>query len=256
MEAIIFILFGLIFGSFLNVVIYRVPLRKSIVSPGSYCPKCNHAVRFYDNIPVISYILLRGKCRYCKTRISMIYPIVELFTSFSFYLAWISFGTQLVYTIFSLIFLCLIISLALIDLKHMILPDEMTIGGSVVFFIYSFFNPNLSTLNGILTGIGAFVIFWGIYIFYLKVRKMEGLGQGDIKMVLLLGLFLGVDKFIVTLLIASFLGLIVGIVVIIIKKKNFQYALPFGTFLSIGGYISLFWGDYILSNILCFYQNI
>ena len=253
METIAVILFGLIFGSFLNVVIYRVPIGKSVVTPGSFCTKCGKHVRFFDNIPVLSYIFLKGRCRYCKAKISIMYPLIELFTSFTFYLTWISFSESILYTVFSLIFLCLMIALSIIDLKHMILPDEMTVGGSILFFIFSFFNPTVRTVDALLTGSAAFLLFWGIYFFYLKVRKIEGLGQGDIKMVLLLGLFLGVNKFIVAVLIASLSGLIVGVFIILTRKKNFQYALPFGTFLGLGSYISLFWGNYLLGKILLLY---
>jgi len=254
LEEVIFVSFGLIFGSFLNVLIYRLPLEQSIVMPGSHCTKCGVDIKFYDNIPVLSYIILLGKCRNCRTRISLRYPIVELITSFTFLFAYLEFGQSLIYTFFSIIFLCMMIALAFIDFDHMILPDGITIGGSILFFIFSFFNPITPTINLIITGAVAFLLFWGIYFFYLKVRKLEGLGQGDIKMVLLMGLFLGVNKFIIAVLLASFLGLLTGVVLIIFKKKSLQHALPFGTFLGIGSYISLFKGEIFLQTILQLYN--
>jgi leader peptidase (prepilin peptidase)/N-methyltransferase len=254
MEEIILIIFGLVVGSFLNVVIYRVPLGKSIITPRSHCPSCAGLIKFYDNIPVVSYILLRGKCRHCKARISLVYPSVEAFTAFSFWLSYVYFGQQPLYTTASILFICLLLSLALIDLKHMILPLEITIGGAAVFLIYSFFNPVISPLEAFGTAMGAALVFAAMYYFYLKFRNIEGLGQGDIWMMLLLGSFLGLNKLVIAVLLASFSGLLVGMFFIIFKKKNLKLALPFGTFLSLGSYISLFWGNEILRSIQSIYR--
>ncbi len=254
-EAILIIILGLIFGSFLNVVIYRLPLGKSIVKPRSFCTNCGKTVKFYDNIPVLSYIFLLGKCRYCKSPISAQYPAVEIFTAFSFLFAYMSAEYGPVHLLFTIIFLMVMISLSLIDLKHMILPNELTIGGSILFFIYAFFNPEVDTLEAIVTAGVVTLAFALIYVFYIKIRKIEGLGQGDIKMVFLLGIFLGAKKLVVTILLASVSGLIVGIFIIILKKKDLKYALPFGTFLGIGGYIAYFFGNRILEIINSFYPN-
>ncbi|MGE5343115.1 MAG: prepilin peptidase [Candidatus Omnitrophota bacterium] len=243
----VFIILGLIVGSFLNVVIYRLPLEQSIVRPRSHCPACGASIKFYDNIPVISYLILMGKCRNCRTRISLFYPMVELFTAFTFWFSYVMFKDLTHgYVIFAIVFLCLLFILALIDLRHMILPLELTIGGAVVFLIYSFFNPVLSPLNAFGSAFGGMAAFAAIYFFYLKVRKIEGLGQGDIWMMLLLGSFLGVNKLVITILTASLAGLLVGLFFIFFRKKNLRMALPFGTFLGLGGYISLFWGENIL----------
>ena len=246
MEEIVLIVLGLIVGSFLNVVIYRLPLDKSIVTPRSSCPSCGKIIRFYDNIPVLSYIFLAGKCRYCKTKISPIYPLVEILTALSFWLAGLFFGATPVYMVFAILFLCLLLALALIDMQHMILPLEMTIGGAVVFLAYSFFNPFLTPIVAFATAAGAALAFAGIYFFYLKFRKIEGLGQGDIWMMLMLGAFLGIDKLVIAVLSASFFGLLVGLFFIIFRKKDLKMALPFGTFLSLGSYIALFWGNELL----------
>lgn len=255
METIIVILFGLIVGSFLNVVIHRVPLEKSVVTPGSHCPSCGNAIRFYDNIPVLSFIILWGKCRRCKTPIKVRYPLVELFTAFSFWLAYgFYFEAHPVYSGFTALFLCLLIALALIDLAHQILPNELTLGGAAVFLAYAFFNPLLTPVNAIATALGSALVFAALYFFYVKVRKIEGLGQGDIKMMLLLGAFLGVDRLVIAVLLASFSGLLVGLFFIIFKKKNLQLKLPFGTFLSLGAYISHFWGPDILRAIRSLYM--
>lgn len=253
MEEIIAIILGLIFGSFLNVVIYRLPLEKSIVKPGSYCPGCGVPIKFYDNIPVLSYFLLAGKCRRCKGEISLRYPMVEIFTALTFWLSYFYFGVDLVYAAFTCLFLCLLITLALIDLWHMILPDELTLGGAVVFLIYSFFNPRLTAVDAFATAFGAALVLLGLYYFYLKVKKIEGLGFGDIKMVLLLGAFLGLDRMLVAIIIASLSGLLVGLFFIIFKGKDLKLKLPFGTFLGIGSYVSVFWGPQILRALKSLY---
>jgi len=254
MEEIILVVLGLILGSFLNVVIYRLPLEKSIIKPRSSCPSCGKIIRFYDNIPIFSYIFLAGKCRQCKSRISVIYPLVEALTGLSFWLSWIYFGNTPIYAGFVILFVCILLVLAMIDYIHMILPLELTIGGAVVFLIYSFFNPFLTPIDAFSTAILAALAFAGLYFFYLKVRKLEGLGQGDIWMMLLLGSFLGIHKLVIALLLASFSGLIVGLFFIIFQKKDLKMPLPFGTFLSLGSYISLFWGDNILRIIQSIYR--
>jgi leader peptidase (prepilin peptidase)/N-methyltransferase len=254
MEEVTIILMGFIFGSFLNVVIYRLPLKKSIVIPGSRCPSCGKIIRFYDNIPLLSYIILGGKCRNCKTKISLIYPAVELFTAFSFWLTYVYFKHLPVYAGFNALFLCLLIALALIDYKHQILPNELTLGGAVIFLIYAFFNPIITPVNAFISAFGAALFFAGIYFFYLKVRKIEGLGQGDIKMILLLGAFLGTHKLAIAIFLASFAGLVVGLFFIIFKGKDLKMKLPFGTFLSLGSYISVFWGHHIIRAIQSIYR--
>lgn len=249
-ETIIAVILGFIFGSFLNVVIHRLPLGKSIVKPGSHCPACEKPVKFYDNIPVLSYIVLKGKCRHCKTRISLRYPAVELFTAGSFWLSYFYFYRyDPVYAAFTALFLCLLIALALIDYDHRILPDELTLGGAVVFLIYAFFNPLLTPVNALAAAFGSALVFTGLYFFYLKVRKIEGLGQGDIKMMLLLGAFLGSHKLVIAVLIASIAGLLVGVFYILFKGKDLKLKLPFGTFLSFGSYISLLWGADVFESI-------
>jgi len=246
METALTVVFGLIIGSFLNVVIHRLPLGENVVFPPSHCPHCRADIPFYHNIPLLSYLILKGRCHSCRAPISAQYPLVEGFCAFSFWLTWRFFGLSLV-AVFSAVFICLLITLAAIDLKHMILPDELTLGGSVLFFIYSFFNPAVGQLDALLSGLGAALLFSGFFFFYLKVRKIEGLGFGDVKMVLLMGLFLGLNRLVVAIFLASFSGLLVGVFFMVFRKKNLRFALPFGPFLSLGSYIALFWGDDILS---------
>jgi leader peptidase (prepilin peptidase)/N-methyltransferase len=246
METALTVIFGLIIGSFLNVVIHRLPLGENIVFPPSHCPHCRTDIPFYHNIPLLSYLLLRGRCHSCRGRISPQYPLVESFCAFSFWLTLRSFGLTL--SGFSTaVFICLLITLAAIDLKHMILPDELTLGGAALFFAYSFFNPVVGQLDAVLSGLGAALLFSGFYFFYLKVRKLEGLGFGDVKMVLLMGLFLGLQRLVVAIFLASLAGLLVGIFFMVFKNKNLKFALPFGPFLSLGSYIALFQGPAILA---------
>lgn len=247
MEEIVLIILGLVTGSFLNVVIYRLPLQKSIVRPRSFCPACHKPIPFHDNIPVISFVFLRGKCRWCGARISFRYPLVEIFTAFSFWLCYQQFGVSPLYTAASIVFVSLLIALALIDLEHMILPDGLTLGGGVVFLIFAFFHPVISTLDAFATAFGSALVFTGFYFFYLKVRKIEGLGFGDVKMMILLGAFLGVKKMVIAIFLASVSGLLVGLLIIVLKRKNLKMALPFGTFLSLGAFVSLFWGESVLT---------
>ncbi len=249
MGQIFIVIFGLIIGSFLNVVIIRLPQKISLYKPGSYCPKCKTPIKFYHNIPVISYLLLMGKCKSCKAKISLQYPLVEITTALSFLLIYDFWRYYPVQGIFTGLFIAIIIVLGLIDLKHMILPDELTLGGTIIFLTYSFFNPiNYPTpLDSFISGFGAALVFTIIYFYYLKVRQLEGLGFGDVKMMLLLGAFLGIQKLVITILLASFSGLIVGLYFVIFKKKNLKFALPFGTFLSLGSIIAVFWGIPILN---------
>ena len=246
MEAALTFVFGLIIGSFLNVVIHRLPLGENVVFPPSHCPLCKADIPFYHNIPLLSYILLLGRCRFCRGRISPQYPLVEGFCAFGFWLAVHRFGLA-PHAAAAAVFICLLIALAAIDLKHMILPDELTLGGAVFFFVYSFFNPQVGQLEAVLAGLGGALFFAVLYYVYLKVRKIEGLGFGDVKMALFMGLFLGPLRLAVAIFLASLSGLLVGIFFIVFKKKDLKLALPFGPFLSLGSFASLFWGDTVLA---------
>ncbi len=238
---------GLITGSFLNVVIYRLPLEQSVVKPRSACPACGNTLKFYENIPVLSYIIQRAKCRNCSAPISIQYPLIELATGAIFVSSVIYLKDfPLHYSAAAAIFVTILLALAIIDYRHMILPDEMTIGGGVAFLLYSFINPVTGPLDAFIAAISGAVGFMAILIFYLKIRKIEGLGWGDVKMMLLLGGFLGIEKMIVTIMAASFSGLLAGLIIMVVKRQNLQMKLPFGTFLSLGAFIAMIYGDKIL----------
>ena len=256
METIIIIAcFGLAWGSFLNVVIYRLPLRMSLFRPSSSCPHCKEKIKFYDNIPVLSFLLLRGKCRHCQGRISLRYPLVELLTAVCFLLLY--FQHSLSFFFFaSCLFAGALIALGFIDFYHQILPDEITLPGLLLALVYSLFRQDLNlrqALIGAVAGAGFLLI---IYVAYYLLRKKEGLGLGDVTMMLLIGAFLGWRQAFFTLILASFVGALVGIFIIFFKKKDFQYSLPFGTFLAPAAFAALLWGERIISAYLSLFKNL
>jgi leader peptidase (prepilin peptidase) / N-methyltransferase len=247
------VLFGLIIGSFLNVVIYRLPRGQSVARPRSRCPECLTPIPWYRNIPVLSFVLLGGRCAYCRKPISWRYPLVEAFTAFSFWMAVERFGFT-PHGLAAAVFLSLLIALGLIDLEHQILPDPLTLGGAALFSAYSFINPEVSPLNALGSALGSALLFYGLLLAYLKLRKIEGLGMGDVKMMLLLGAFLGYERLIIAIFLASLSGLLVGLWLIAFRHKNLRTALPFGTFLSLGAFAALFWGRTLLAAMQSFFS--
>ena len=244
-------LFGALIGSFLNVCIHRLPRGTSIVWPASACPTCGRALSWFENIPIVSYAFLRGRCRTCRTPISSRYPIVEALTAAMFGLAWWYYGpTPLVAS--RIVFGCMLIVLFAIDLEHHLLPNVITIPGIVIGFLFSVINDPgwKSSLIGIVVGGGVlYVIAEGYY----RVRHEEGLGMGDVKMLALIGAFLGWPLTLLSLMIASIAGTIIGIALIATGRGTMKYALPFGTFLAIGAAVSAAVGQAILDWYLRFW---
>ena len=239
------ILFGAIVGSFLNVCIYRIPKGESIATPGSHCPHCQRPIQFYDNIPLISYLLLRGKCRYCHHPISLQYPLVEGMTALSSFLLFNRFGISWTY-LFYFAFLASLIVITVIDLSHQIIPDVISLPGIGVGFIASFILPQLTWFNsllGILLGGGSLFV---VATMYQWLFKREGMGGGDVKLLAMIGAFLGWKSVILTILLGSLVGSIIGVMVMVMKGKDFKYAIPFGPFLSLGAALSLFYGERII----------
>jgi leader peptidase (prepilin peptidase)/N-methyltransferase len=243
--SIFFMVLGACVGSFLNVCIYRISEGKSIVFPKSFCPDCLRPIRFYDNIPIISYLILRGKCRDCHKKISYRYPVVELITALlSLFLFW-KYGLSFQY-FFAFVFVCTLIIITFIDLKHQIIPDIITLPGIPIFFLSTFFFIDVSFLDsilGILIGGGGFYL---IAIVYQFITKREGIGGGDIKLMAMLGVFLGWKSLLFILLVSSLLGSIVGISMMIVHGKDLKYAVPFGPFLSIAAVAYMFMGNYLM----------
>ena len=232
---------GAAIGSFLNVLIFRIPEGQSIVLPSSHCQNCGHAIRFYDNIPIISYLILRGECRDCHEKISVQYPVVEAVTALMSLLLLLKFGLSFKY-LSSFIFTCALIVITFIDLRHQIIPDVISLPGIPVFFFLAVFFMNLTvwdSLLGILIGGGC---LFAIAFLYEIITKREGMGGGDIKLLAMLGAFLGWKSLFFILFVSSLLGAIVGVSAMIIKGQDMKYAVPFGPFLSIAAVAYLFVG--------------
>lgn len=253
---------GLVIGSFLNVCIVRIPSGKSIVSPPSACPKCGAQIRPYDNIPVISWLLLGGKCRRCKTKISAIYPTVEMLTGLLFLGCYLAFGLS-VEALKWAIFSALMIVLVFTDLRERILPDVVNFSGFGIGLVLSLFTvptdgaalwlarrvfaypPPQAAISLADALLGAAVgsgLLWLVSEGYFRLRHREGMGLGDVKMMLLIGAFLGSKLTLLTILAGSVLGSIIGIAFIYASRKGSDYELPFGTFLGIAAVLVMFFG--------------
>ncbi|MDO8785270.1 MAG: prepilin peptidase [Syntrophales bacterium] len=240
---------GAVLGSFLNVCIYRIPEGRSIVFPSSHCPECRHPINPWDNIPLVSYLILRGRCRHCQGKISPQYPVVELITAVMALLLFWKFGLSLRF-LFSFIFTCSLIVITFIDLRHQIIPDLITLPGIPLFFLVAVFFMNIRVMEallGILLGGGVLYI---IAFLYELLKKREGMGGGDIKLLAMLGAFSGWKSLLFILLLSSSLGALVGITVMIIKGKDMKYAIPFGPFLSLAAVAYIFFGGYFLQFFL------
>jgi leader peptidase (prepilin peptidase)/N-methyltransferase len=264
-------LFGAIVGSFLNVVIHRVPLEESIVFPNSRCPSCSAAIAFYDNIPIFSYVILRGKCRGCKKGISLRYPAVELLTAVMFVaVAWHD-GLSAALP-FDLIFCSALLALVFIDSKHMILPNVITYPGMVFAVVARIALPLItggfhfddipSLTYGALEGVPIWVVsvvgaivgaligggsLWLMGWTWEKLRGIEAMGLGDVKMMFMVGAYLGWRLTILTMFIGVLSGSIIGIAMMARQgKKDMQLMLPFGVFLGLGAIASLLFGSYVV----------
>lgn len=225
-------IFGLLIGSFLNVVIHRVPRKESLVSPASRCPKCGNVLRWYDNIPVVSYAMLGGRCRRCRAPISIRYPLVELITAIVFVAHYVAFGWTPLLAV-RLLFGAALVALFAIDLEHHLLPDVITLPGIAVGLAASLFLPPglVESLIGLLIGGG---VLWLIGEAYYRYSGEEGMGGGDVKMLAMIGAFLGWKLVLVTLVLSSVAGSVLGLAIIAVKRGGMKYALPFGTFLALG----------------------
>ncbi len=237
--------FGGVIGSFLNVCIYRLPLQQSIVWPGSACPHCRRPLAWYENIPVVSFAVLAGKCRTCRAPIGIRYPIVEAITAAMFAAAWWYYGPGPLVAA-RLLFGCALIVLFAIDLEHHLLPNAITLPGIVVGFAFSLITEPgwVSSLLGILFGGG---LLYAMAEAYYRIRHEEGLGMGDVKMLAMVGAFLGWKLTVMTLMLASVSGSIIGLGLIVAKRGSMKYALPFGTFLALGAAAAATVGPAILT---------
>ena len=236
--------FGAIVGSFLNVCIYRLPRGMSIVWPASACPHCGRGLAWFENVPLLSYAVLRGRCRTCSGVISVRYPTVEALTAAMFALGWWYYGPGTLLAA-RLLFGCALIVLFAIDLEHQLLPNAITLPGIIVGFLFSLaVEPGwMASLIGIVVGGG---VLYLIAEAYYRLRHEEGLGMGDVKMLAMIGAFLGWKLTLVALMFASVSGSIIGIGLIAARRGSMSHALPFGTFLAIGAAVSATLGQQVL----------
>jgi leader peptidase (prepilin peptidase)/N-methyltransferase len=232
---------GLAVGSFLNVVIYRLPRGESLASPPSRCPKCGKRLSWFDNIPVVSWLVLAGKCRRCGAPISIQYPIVEAITAVAAVVVVLTTPVGVVLAS-RLVLTAILITLFVIDLELQILPNVITLPGIVVGFLFSLAGPPgpLASVVGILLGAG---VLYGIAAAYYLVRREEGMGMGDVKMLAMIGAFLGWRAVLLTLILSSFVGAIVGVALMTTKNEGLKYALPFGTFLALAAFAAMLFGE-------------
>lgn len=248
-------LLGSVIGSFLNVCVYRIPRNISIILPSSRCPSCNNPIYFYDNIPIISYILLRGRCRYCKEKISLKYPFIEFLNGALYINALWRFGSPLSwFLLVYFAFLSSLIVITFIDLEYQIIPDGITIPGILLALIFGstilpdpFSRSDLlgfkTSIIGILLGGG---LYYAIAVSGKAVFKKEAMGGGDIKLMAMVGGILGWKGVLLTTFIGSLLGSLIGISLILIKGKEWGIKIPFGPYLSLGAFLSLLLGEEIL----------
>ena len=244
-EVSIFI-FGLCIGSFLNVCIYRLPASKSIVHPRSMCSNCGTLIAAYDNIPVLSYLWLKGRCRHCQIKISLRYPMVELLGGLFALGTFLKFGLTLEALIYYLFFAALLI-VTFIDIDHRIIPNVITLPGIPICFAASFALPTINyreALLGILIGGGSlFLVAW----IYSLITKKEGMGGGDIKLLAMMGAIVGWQGVLFTIFLASLVGTLAGLAAMLQSRKGMKLAVPFGPFLSIGSITYIFFGTPLIT---------
>ena len=261
---VFYTLLGLIIGSFLNVCIYRIPLKKSIIRPGSGCPKCGTPIKPWDNIPVVSWFVLRGKCRSCKTPVSIQYPFVELLSGLAFFASAYVWGFDYPTTFVNSLFLAVVIVLVFIDYHHQILPNVLTIPGTILGILLSPFQdplfyqgvlevkaaaltglqnmPHVQPLGSIIGALFGGGLLYFVAFVYKRLRHRDGLGMGDVKMMMMVGAFLGYRLALLTIFAGAFIGSIVGVSMQLMGKANMQTKLAFGVFLGIAAAAALFLG--------------
>jgi len=248
----LFALAGLVVGSFLNVCIHRLPRRESLLWPASHCPACSRPLAWFENIPVVSWLVLRGRCRVCRAQISMMYQAIELTTAVLFAAMYAMHGIQPL-LVARVLFGCALVVLFVIDLRHRILPDLITLPGIAAGFGASLLLPPgpVASLLGIALGGG---ILFALSEAYYRLRGHEGLGMGDVKMLAMIGAFLGWRLVLVTLFLASFSGSLVGLVLIASGRGSLKSQLPFGAFLAASALVSAFGGAPLLTWYLSLYR--
>lgn len=239
---------GAAIGSFLNVCIYRWPAEQSVISPPSRCPSCGTTLGWRDNIPIFGWLFLRGKCRYCGARVSAQYPLVELATALIWVAAVARFGVTFD-ALHSAIFLSILLGIAMTDAKEMVIPDQFTLIGAVFGVALSFAPGGLTVLHSVLAAALGWLLLWGVKLAAEKALGKPALGVGDIHMMVFIGAFLGAPGMLLTLMLGSVLGLVIGVPLTAMRAKGQVIGsyLPLGTFLALGAAIAHVWGPSIIS---------
>ena len=271
------LLFGLCVGSFLNVVVYRLPLMMerdwklecheflelepakfeqplsslNLATPASTCPNCGHVLHFWENIPVFSYLFLKAKCSSCATKISAQYPTVELLTGIASLLVAYEFGVT-IQTLAALFFTWVLIALTLIDIKKQLLPDNMTLPLLWAGIFFSFFELYTDLKSSVIGAMAGYLILWSVYQLFKLLTKKEGMGFGDFKLLAALGAWVGISYLPQIILISSVVGSIAGISMLLMGKTRQQQPIPFGPYLAAAGWIALLWGETINQTYLSF----
>lgn len=238
-------LVGLCIGSFLNVCIHRLPLKVSVVRPPSRCPGCGSLLRWFDNVPILSYAVLGGRCRSCRTPISLQYPIVEAVTAAIFLLHFWVLGPTPLFVV-RVAFACALLVLFVIDLEHQILPDAITLPGIVAGFACSWFLPPgpVMSILGIVFGGG---LLWAIAEIWLRLRKVDAMGFGDVKMLAMVGAFLGLKLVVLTFVLASMMGGVVAGAMLATRRADLATRVPFGTMLAVAAFVAGLYGEAIVA---------
>ncbi len=238
-------LLGLVLGSFMNVCIYRIPEKMSIVNPGSHCRTCSAVIRWYDNIPLLSYLILRGRCRQCKAPIGFRYPLVEVLAGALSLALFLRHGLSLIY-LHTLVFSLSLVVISFIDLDHMIIPDVLSIPGIIIGILASFIVPYISPLESLIGMIAGGGTFYLIASGHSLLTGKEGMGGGDIKLIAMIGAWMGWRPLPIVVLISALAGILIGGIFIIASGKGARARIPFGPFLALGALIYLFFGNEIV----------
>jgi leader peptidase (prepilin peptidase)/N-methyltransferase len=240
----VFFFLGAIFGSFANVVILRLPQKMSVVSPGSHCYQCKTPVKFYDNIPIVSWLILRGKCRKCGAKFSFRYCLVEIIMATLFSACFYKYNWS--YTLFEVLILMFgLVVVSFIDLDHFIIPDKISLPGIVVGLVGALLNPERHILDAVLGMLLGGGFLWAVAYIYYLIKKQEGMGGGDIKLLAWIGTILGWRSIPFTILASSILGSIIGLFFIWRSKGNLKSVIPFGPYIALAAIIYIFGGEAI-----------
>lgn len=253
MEAIILLIFGALVGSFLNVVILRLPTEdQSIVLPASHCPKCKEPIKWFDNIPIISFLLLLGKCRHCRESISWQYPLVEAIMALLTYCLYLKFSLSISFGIYFL-FCAALLAIIFIDFHHQIIPDVISLPGIVLGFAFSFINPGLGWQESFIGLVAGGGFFYLIAAGYYLIAKRAGMGGGDIKLLAMIGAFLGWRSLPFVIFSSALFGSVVGVGAMVKQQKGGKTVIPYGPFLALGSYLYLFFQTEIYNFAVNYY---